>query len=587
MPKSPRRTTATRRKHESGVALITVLFFLLLVSGLAMAMMYGAKTETAINDNYRDSVQAAFAARAGLEEVRDRLRSAHPNPISPPGLMPGVPNSIIYLRNAAASETVDPTGSGSGNRYFDTELCHENFSGLSLSNPGANVPCTVTAPASSVRFVASLAPQTGTAAALPYKWVRITLKTNNATAPFCPNNACSTTPNAQVCWNGASEELLPPGTGSCNGIGDSSVYLLTALAVTPRGTRRMTQMEVTSGVIQPAGAINAEASNAAPSFNNGFPSGTGDRIPPTTVDGRASDINGNLLPVGSSCSSVAPLATDADQSSTQLASAADNLTQNIVTRANDFCTATGTSPNPGHVCTPGLWWVRGTNTNPRFTNTSNSCSVSDPTCYKNLSLSSPELDAVSATSALNLPDVTLPSPTPLAPFIGAAGSASTYINQVASSKMQQQISALNAFVAANGATTITSNTLNGGTYSYGSLSNPSIVVASGALDIKGGATFTGYGILVVPNNLRIEDAVFNWTGIVLVQPPSGEFRLDTGSSGTINGALYVTAQANGTVNLRTSDSPGNSFRISYSCDAVSLALSKTPWTAIARRELSY
>jgi len=119
---------------------------------------------------------------------------------------------------------------------------------------------------------------------------------------------------------------------------------------------------------------------------------------------------------------------------------------------------------------------------------------------------------------------------------------------------------------------------------YGSPTNPAIVVASSnTLEIQ--ANVTGFGVLVVPNNLRIDAATFNWTGIVMVLPPTGEFRLDTGANGFINGALLL--QSGSTVDVRTSDSDSNPFRISYSCDAIDMAFSAQPIRIIAYSELSY
>ena len=64
------------RKRERGVALIAALLSLMILSAIALGMMYSANMETDINLNYRDALKAQYAARAGVEEVRSRLKLA-------------------------------------------------------------------------------------------------------------------------------------------------------------------------------------------------------------------------------------------------------------------------------------------------------------------------------------------------------------------------------------------------------------------------------------------------------------------------------------------------------------------------------
>jgi len=45
-------------------------------------MMYLSATETAINGNFKNEEVAYFAARAGVEEVRDRILLANANTIN-------------------------------------------------------------------------------------------------------------------------------------------------------------------------------------------------------------------------------------------------------------------------------------------------------------------------------------------------------------------------------------------------------------------------------------------------------------------------------------------------------------------------
>jgi hypothetical protein len=266
-----RRQSGQRRhrQRQGGIALLTVLFALLLISGIAFGMMYMANTETVINSNFRDLQKAQYGAWSGIHEARARMittlttGATNANAIARPTAFPseGTAANMIYITNPASGETVDPH-SGS---YADTELCHEGFNGLSsLAPPGgtnwtAGAPCTVYPPTTPASFttVNSNDPGRTYAYALPYKWVRITMKANASSggdylsAPFKvqPTSSSQTTP---VCWNGYRQQLLPSGPATtCEAYVPTdpttpyltTVYVLTSLGVTPSGARRMVQME--------------------------------------------------------------------------------------------------------------------------------------------------------------------------------------------------------------------------------------------------------------------------------------------------------------------------------------------------------
>src|SRR4051812_36123625 len=130
-------------KDERGVAIFIALFALLLMSAIAAGMMFMSNTETKINFNYRDAQSSYFASEGGLEEARERLRNTGlASAVTPPLAMPDLANQtgVLYIVNPRSTETVAPWDSA--NPYFDDELCHENFSGLALTNAGANTPCS-------------------------------------------------------------------------------------------------------------------------------------------------------------------------------------------------------------------------------------------------------------------------------------------------------------------------------------------------------------------------------------------------------------------------------------------------------------
>jgi hypothetical protein len=248
-------TMQSRRKpvsgrNQRGIALMVCIFALLLLSGIAMGLMFMSDTETIINSNYRASQQAHFAALSGLEDGREflRLRQAAglPDFNMPGGLQP----SLMYIRNprlvSGVLEAVEPATAG--NAFFDTDMCHRGYTALDLASPGAGQPCTTTAPVNQVQYAASTAPLTGTANALHYKWVRITHKANNtAGAPYYVNGSSATlTLNTPVCWTGSQQVLLPTGSASCRDAGMFAVYTVVSLAVSPSGGRRMAETEVST-----------------------------------------------------------------------------------------------------------------------------------------------------------------------------------------------------------------------------------------------------------------------------------------------------------------------------------------------------
>ena len=72
----------TNHRREQGVALLLSILCLLLLTAVAAGMMYLSATETAINGNFKSEEAAYFAARAGVEEVLDRMLLANANTIN-------------------------------------------------------------------------------------------------------------------------------------------------------------------------------------------------------------------------------------------------------------------------------------------------------------------------------------------------------------------------------------------------------------------------------------------------------------------------------------------------------------------------
>ena len=631
------------RTRERGAALLLTLFALLLLSAIGLFMVLSADTETRIDANYSTSLSTYYAARSGVEEVRDRLK--YPWATNPAGggladLLPqdvaGNAGGVLYVLNPAGGEVVDPTDPS--NRYFDTQLCHDYPSGVPNGTKCNVVPSTA---GWNLTPQAAMTPAIGP---MGYKWVRINMKTNGI-GPYPVDSAALA--GARVCWDGQTEQVSPGGVNpACDANGMQTVYMLTALAATPGpaglSASKVLRAEVAAPSIRPPGAITMDAPDAAVLFGT---SGSG--IPNTAIDGRPHAVDGSLSSSGR-CSAVSALGSDTTQTSSRLQQSLDDLRFNIVTVANNSCNADGSSIG-SNTCTPGLWWVRGTDPTPRFITSggssttssptptptpaptptptpsgsgdhhghdghdstptptpmptptpiatptplppSTSCDPSDPTCYANLNLAAPELLATSAFFAPQVPAVTLPV-NATSPFVGGPGNQadSTVYQSGSALMMQNSIAALNTFVAANNSKpnyfAVSAASL---APSYGTSANPAIVVITDPnLKLSSGASLSGFGILVVPNDLEINNATLQWTGLVLVQGTNGQFVVGPGASGFIRGGLLL--QSGTTLNLQTATdraTPGVAgFSIAYSCDVIDVIFGAAPFKVVGSSESS-
>ena len=251
----------TERKSQSkcrerGIALFFAIFALLLLSAIAVSLVFMANTETTVNANYREEQIAYFAAKAGIEEARARMMAADPNSIALPITAPTAAGGVIYLiNNAGVANAVQPWVAT--NAYADDELCHDNYGLAGLTAQAPDIRC-ITEPSSATYYttVNSALPFNGTANALPYKWVRIAPKLNGtvqgpgltATDTHYNVNTAVGTSSTLVCWDGIKELVLT--VANCNAMSNANatymtnVYVLTSLGVSPAGARRMVQAEV-------------------------------------------------------------------------------------------------------------------------------------------------------------------------------------------------------------------------------------------------------------------------------------------------------------------------------------------------------
>jgi hypothetical protein len=256
-------------KSQRGIAMMVALLALLLLAAIGMGLMFMADTENSVNNNYRDSQKAYFAARAGAEQARLLMASdvnIKAQAFGLDGFMPlaGTKTGMIYLMNPTSGEAIDPTAAAgntlAANPYLDDQLCWEQYVGMALltgtgpcgSNLQANQLLTTNA-----SFTSGTMPAPGSngADALAFKWVRIANKQNfmGSLGQFVSATAIDgtvATKVQQVCWNGSQEVVIPPGA-TCQGQTPilMPVWEVTSLAATPKfgqnpGSRRMVQMEV-------------------------------------------------------------------------------------------------------------------------------------------------------------------------------------------------------------------------------------------------------------------------------------------------------------------------------------------------------
>jgi hypothetical protein len=244
---------------ERGVALVIALLVLLLITAVGMGMILMSNTETNVSANFRDEQTAYFAAKAGIEEVRDRLRAGAADSLLLPttlgSTLPGAPSGILYVINPLGGETVAPWLLA-GSNYPDNQIAKE-----------LNCPSTPPTGAWWVPIIPTASTSYQASPILQWKWVRVMEKINKSdTGCIAVTSVDGTMNGNRVCWTGSHEvtTLLT----NCNAANANymPVYELTSLAVTTGGSRRMMQYEVAQNAFPVIpGAFVFDGSN--PSFN--------------------------------------------------------------------------------------------------------------------------------------------------------------------------------------------------------------------------------------------------------------------------------------------------------------------------------
>ncbi|MGH9514241.1 MAG: pilus assembly PilX family protein [Terriglobales bacterium] len=282
------------RRSERGFALFVAIFTLLLITAITVSMLMLTNTDTSISANFRDEQTAFFAAKAGLEEVRDRMRvnatnslnngtsgvqvlpgAATPNS-APPTF--GSANAVTYVTNPLNGENDTPWVTN-GSAYPDDEICVE-AAYLGTGNGCAGNPPRPRG-TSNWYQTASASATYASSPVQAWKWVRIDAKTNQTSSGTSAVSTVDgdTTSYKLVCWDGNTQ--LTIAAGSCASAGAAlvpaqnymPVYVLTALAVTPSGSRRMVQMDVATDIIPNipgAMVMDGDLPSFSPANSNAF-----------------------------------------------------------------------------------------------------------------------------------------------------------------------------------------------------------------------------------------------------------------------------------------------------------------------------
>lgn len=325
------------RNSEKGIALFTAIFTVLLITAIGAGMIMLTNTDTSISANFRDEQTAFFAAKAGMEEIRDRFRVGATNSLaaSLPAALPGNANAFLYVLNPRNAEADTPwVTNGSASVYPDTELCTE------MSTMGAACSGNPPHPGGGGWYNTTTA--SATYAMNPvanWKWTRINLKTNATSSGSTTTNKVDTAyaANALVCWNGATQ--IATNLANCQAISPNylPVNVLTTLAVTPSGSRRMIQAEaVANNFPTLPGSMIFDGGN--PVFN--------------TPNSSAFTVSGTDIHQGGTAGAGCPGATVAPALGVYNAAALASITTDANGRAASYTgPATYGSPNVANVST--------------------------------------------------------------------------------------------------------------------------------------------------------------------------------------------------------------------------------------------
>lgn len=499
-----------RRSKQSGVALIIAIIGLLVITAVAAGMILVETSETNVDANYREQQVAVMAAKAGLQEARDRMLSGSfaaltnlPCQLPPAAVGATGPATATCgqagFANNYATYITGPNGSPTGGSFgnvstVDTEFPREMGWASGIMNGNG----WVSKDASNANYYGWASNP------LPYQWVRINLKVDrsayaNGGTYYVDGIAANAADQVMYDPSTQTECVLAattPVTSACNTANGNysyigPVYELTSFAVTRTGATAIVQDEVAAATFNlnlpaaltipgPLGAFNppnssnycmdgndttgATSISACPKFSP----------PPTPPGGCGSATAGHPA--------VAVSPGDINDSTTETNT---TYVTNQIPRPGNFPGSTGTTPSVG---TPSL-----------------PSDLSSPAALLQ------ELQLIEQNANVCL-------------GCGGSGTGSYSFSNIDS---------------ASGSLW--------GSCGTNCPDTPQVTYVNGNLDITGSTS--GSGILVVTGNLTY-DGNSAWNGIILVvgEGTTTYYTQNGGGSGQFNGAIFVanTDGSNGT-----------------------------------------
>jgi len=270
------RGKGPERPEEAGIALLIAIFVLLLIAVVALALVVSSGTESALAGNYRSSTGVYYAALAGVEEVRARMRPNDPNSFKttwaafyPPAGTTLPIGTVGYVLNPGPNDTLANMLTAYPDQQYDTEF-----------GPGALGGATV-----------KTTPSIWNINPLPfppplYKWVRV-------------NAVSEKSLNLDVDGDGLAESITPlyySGSALSNNQSAGPQALeFTALAVLPNGSQKLVQYLVAPLVVSLPTFPGALTLLTGPGNNVAF-NATAD--PSTNIRGIDQDTVGSCAPGG-------------------------------------------------------------------------------------------------------------------------------------------------------------------------------------------------------------------------------------------------------------------------------------------------
>jgi Tfp pilus assembly protein PilX len=114
--------------NEKGMVLIGAISLIALLALFGTVGVITTFTEIKISSNYKTSIQATYAAQAGTEEARARLRgsSSDPNYAGDPAANPDPTWSAYILTSSSWQTSDDPNYDGTYTNYVPTTSSHTN-----------------------------------------------------------------------------------------------------------------------------------------------------------------------------------------------------------------------------------------------------------------------------------------------------------------------------------------------------------------------------------------------------------------------------------------------------------------------------